>query len=301
MVRSKVKEGSDKMDKTTKYMMISMVSNLFLSVLKIVFGFISNMKSLIADGIHSFSDLITDMVAIFGNRLSKKPADNGHPRGHGKIEYITSLIISCFILVLGLSILKNSFSKTDTIPNPYLIIVVIITIVTKYFLSYILIRKGKEINNMILISSGKESYTDVYSSILVLVVIILSQFYDKINVLKYSDMIGSILISVLILSMGIKLLFQNLSLLIGESEQDSTKIERVKEIINNRNEKFILEECTLFKLGSYYEVVLKILVDGSTSVKEGHELMDEIEYDLLNSDMNIKYAMIHIEPIEDDK
>ena len=114
-------------------------------------------------------------------------------------------------------------------------------------------------------------------------------------------MIGSILISVLILSMGIKLLFQNLSLLIGESEQDSTKIERVKEIINNRNEKFILEECTLFKLGSYYEVVLKILVDGSTSVKEGHELMDEIEYDLLNSDMNIKYAMIHIEPIEDDK
>ena len=63
---------------------------------------------------------------------------------------------------------------------------------------------------MILISSGKESYTDVYSSILVLVVIILSQFYDKINVLKYSDMIGSILISVLILSMGIKLLFQNL-------------------------------------------------------------------------------------------
>ena len=198
MVRSKVKEGSDKMDKTTKYMMISMVSNLFLSVLKIVFGFISNMKSLIADGIHSFSDLITDMVAIFGNRLSKKPADDGHPRGHGKIEYITSLIISCFILVLGLSILKNSFSKTDTIPNPYLIIVVIITIVTKYFLSYILIRKGKEINNMILISSGKESYTDVYSSILVLVVIILSQFYDKINVLKYSDMIGSILISVLI-------------------------------------------------------------------------------------------------------
>ena len=54
-------------------------------------------------------------------------------------------------------------------------------------------------------------------------------------------------------------------------------------------------------MGSYYEVVLKILVDGSTSVKEGHELMDEIEYDLLNSDMNIKYAMIHIEPIEDDK
>ena len=101
--------------------------------------------------------------------------------------------------------------------------------------------------------------------------------------------------------MGIKLLFQNLSLLIGEAEQSIDKINAVKEIIINRNEKFMLEECTLFKLGSYYEVVIKIMVYGNTSVKEGHELMDEIEYDLLNSDMNIKYVIVHIEPTKEEK
>ena len=65
------------------------------------------------------------------------------------------------------------------------------------------------------------------------------------------------------------------------------------------SEKFILSDYTMFKLGSYYEVNLKILVDGKTTVKDGHNLMDDIEHDLLNSDMNIKYVNIHIEPLEE--
>ena len=285
------------MNTTTKYMIISMIANSFLSILKIIFGLIGNMKSLLADGIHSLSDLSTDVIAIIGNRLSRKPADEGHPRGHGKIEYITSLIISCFILTLGISILKNSFSNVNTIPSIYLVIVEAITIITKFIVSKILLKKGNDTNNMILISSAKESYTDVYSSVLVLIVIILSQFYQELEILKYSDMVGSILISILIVMTGFNLLKQNLSLLIGEREMCSDTIDEVKEIINNREEQFILEECTIFKIGSYYEVILKILVDGALTIKDGHDLMDDIENDLLGSDLNIEYVTIHIEPI----
>lgn len=286
------------MNEVTKYMKISLVANFFLSVLKIVMGLISNMKSLIADGIHSFTDLSTDIIAIIGNKLSKKPADEGHPKGHGNIEYITSLIISCFIIGLSFSILKNSFNRTNIIPNIYIIIVVIITIIVKYFLSYLLIKKGKKINSMILISSGKESYTDVFSSFLVLVVIIVSQFYNKVSILKYSDMVGSILISIMIFLMGLKLLIENLSLLIGERETREEKIFEVERLIKERKEDFILEDYTIFKLGSYYDVSLKILVDGNMTVREGHNLMDDIENDLLKSNLNIKYVTIHIEPIE---
>jgi len=283
-------------DKITKYMVISFIANFFLSVLKIVFGLLTNTKSLIADGIHSFSDLTTDVVAIIGNKLSKKPADDGHPKGHGKIEYITSLIISCFIITLGISILKNSFSKNLVIPNIYLIIIVIITIIIKFFLSTFLIRKGKKLNNIILISSGRESYTDVFSSILVLLVIILSQFYDKIPILKYSDIAGSIIISILIFIMGIRLLLKSLSLLIGEREMSEEKQKQIEAIILNRKEKFVLDECVIYKLGSYYEVFLTILVDPTKTIKEGHDLMDNIENDLLGSDLNIEYVTIHIEP-----
>lgn len=285
-------------DNITKYMIISFIANFFLSVLKIFFGIISNTKSLIADGIHSFSDLTTDVVAIIGNRLSKKPADDGHPRGHGKIEYITSLIISCFIIGLSASIFKNSFSNTIVIPSAYLILVIVITIIIKYFLSAFLIKKGEKLNSIILISSGKESYTDVYSSLLVLIVIILSQFYEKFPVFKYSDMIGSILISALIFMMGAKLLLKSLSLLIGERENSKEIQNKLEQIILDRKDKFILDECTIYKLGSYYEVFLTILVDGEKSIKEGHDLMDEIENDLLGSNLNIEYVTIHIEPIK---
>ncbi len=287
------------MNKTTKYMLISLIANSFLSIFKITFGFLSNTKSLIADGIHSFSDLTTDIIAILGSYISKKPADNEHKRGHGKIEYVTSLIISVFIVLLGKSMLKNAFDISNTTPSIYLSIVVLVTIMTKYLVSSLLIKKGEETNDMILISSGKESYTDVYSSLLVLIVIILSQFSSKFRFLKYVDMIGTILISILIIIMGIKLLIQNLSLLIGEAELSSDTLNKVRSIINDRSEKFILSDCTMFKLGSYYEVYLKILVDGKTTVKDGHNLMDDIEHDLLNSDMNIKYVNIHIEPLEE--
>ena len=284
-------------DITNKYMILSLIANLFLSIIKIIFGIIGSVKSLIADGIHSLSDLITDLVAIIGNHLSKKPADKGHPRGHGKIEYITSLIISCFIIVLGFSIFKNSFSNRITIPNIYVSIVVLITITVKYLVSSLLIKKGKEINSTILISSGSESYTDVFSSLLVLIVILLSQFYEKISLLKYSDIVGSILISILILITGGKLLLKSLSLLIGESERSKEKLSKVKQIINNRDNTFKLKECILYKYGSYYEIFIIILVDGNMTVRDGHKLMDDIENDLLKSDLKIKFVNIHIEPI----
>jgi len=207
-------------------------------------------------------------------------------------------MISIFIVSLGISILRNSFVIDNTIPNIYLVLIVIVTIIVKYFLSFMLIKEGKKINNMILISSGKESYTDVYSSFLVLIIIIISQFYNSFHILIYSDMIGSILISILVIIMGAKLMIKNLSLLIGESEQSILKIKEVEKIIKSRPEKFVLKECTLFKLGSYYEVILKIQVSGNVRVKVGHELMDNIERDLLDSDLNIQYVTIHIEPIK---
>ena len=285
------------MSKATKYMGISLLSNLFLSILKVTFGFIFKVRSLLADGIHSFSDLITDVVAILGVKLSEKPADYSHPKGHGKIEYITGLIISFFIIMLSYSLLKSSFDSR-TIPDKLLSIVVVITILIKYLLSSYLLKKGKKLNNMILISSGKESFGDVFSSMVVLVAIIVAQFYNRLSILKYSDVVASIIISIMIFVMGVRLLLQNLSLLIGEGERSKEKNKKLEKIIKNREDNFELKEYVMYKLGSYYEVVLKILVDGDMTVRDGHKLMDEIEEDLLNSKLNIKYVIIHIEPKE---
>ena len=91
------------MNKTVKTMIISMIVNTILSILKVIIGLIGKSGALIADGLHSFSDLITDVVAIIGSKLASKPADINHPYGHGKIEYITSMVISMMIIFLNSS------------------------------------------------------------------------------------------------------------------------------------------------------------------------------------------------------
>ena len=87
------------MSKVTTVMVISFITNSFLSLIKIIFGCIGHSSALIADGIHSFSDLSTDIVAMLGDFFARKPADRKHPYGHGKLEYLTSIFIGFVIIV----------------------------------------------------------------------------------------------------------------------------------------------------------------------------------------------------------
>ena len=174
------------MEQTTKTMAISFIVNTILSIIKVIAGSIGKSSALIADGIHSFSDLITDVVAIIGSKIASKPADEKHPYGHGRLEYLTSAIIGTMILTVGIGIIKESFTSNITIPSKLVITVTTITIAMKFILSGYIIKKGKKLNNNILIASGYESSSDVISSVVVLTSSILMQFTKEIELLIYA-------------------------------------------------------------------------------------------------------------------
>ena len=134
-------------------LLLSMLCNIFLTITKILAGYICNYKSLIADGVHSLSDLSTDIIAILGNYLSNKPADSDHPHGHGRINYITSVLIGFFIVLIGFSLFKESFDYKYTKVRGIIIVVVLITIVLKLLVSKMLIITGKRENNNILLDN----------------------------------------------------------------------------------------------------------------------------------------------------
>ena len=92
--------------KTERVMKVSFITNFLLSCFKIINGFILKSSALIADGIHSFSDLVTDIVAIVGDKFANKPKDSDHPYGHGNAEYLTSFIIGLMIIFMGLILIK---------------------------------------------------------------------------------------------------------------------------------------------------------------------------------------------------
>lgn len=136
------------MNKTNKVLLKSLITNTFLVASKIIFGFLGNFKSLIADGIHSLSDLMTDIIAIFGNNMALKPADSKHPFGHGKIEYLTSIIIGLVISALSLILITSVFINNSTKPSNIVIYVSFITVILKYILASYILKKAINIKTI---------------------------------------------------------------------------------------------------------------------------------------------------------
>lgn len=285
------------MNKTSKVMFLSFFVNAFLSIFKILIGFIGKSTALIADGIHSSSDLLTDIVAIIANIFSLKPADREHPYGHGRIEYLTSILIGIIIVIIAFILIYETEKNKINIPSKIVIIVSIITILAKYLLSEYLIIKGKKYDNQILTSSGKESRTDVYSSVVVLLSSILMQFQNKIEYLKYSDKIASIIVALFIIKAGFEIIKENINILIGKQEDKTEYYDEVKnKILNNKYIKNI-DKLIIMKYGYYYSLTIEVSMDKNMSVEKSHDELEKIE-NILKENERTKYINIHINPAD---
>lgn len=284
------------MNKVAKVMQKSMIVNILLAVLKIIVGFIGKSSALIADGIHSFSDLITDIFAIIGSFLSRKPADEEHPFGHGKIEYITSIVISIVILILGLYIIFSAQNRELVMPSILVLVVTLFTILMKFLLSSYIIKKGKEYSSNILVSSGNESRTDVYSSLVVLFSTMLMLMSDQIPILVYSDMIASIIVGGFIIRIGYNLLKENVGSILGEVETDIGEITNVKEVIVSFEDIKTIDELYLLKYGTYYKLICEVGMDENETLRNVHDTIDKLEKKLKKKNERIKYVTIHVNP-----
>lgn len=284
------------MDKITKVMVISVITNIVLSISKIIAGIFGKSGALIADGIHSFSDLSTDFVAMIGNQLSKKPADEKHPYGHGKVEYITSIIISLVILILGFSIVFKSFQREIVIPSFIVIIISFFTILVKYLLSTYMIQKGKKYQNNILLASGYESKTDVISSAIVFLSAILMLFSQTISILKYADMIAMLLVGLLIIRIGFDVLKNNISIILEEQETNEEYLDSLKKIILKSTDIHYVDCLQVLKYGSYYKLVAEVSVNPEITIMKAHQYAHEAEDRLRSFDSKIAYVTIHVNP-----
>ncbi|MDD3392507.1 MAG: cation diffusion facilitator family transporter [Bacilli bacterium] len=285
------------MSKELKVMLISLITNIGLSLVKIIAGLLGTSSALIVDGIHSFSDLITDFIAIIGNYLAKKPADIKHPYGHGISEYITSFIIGLMVIVVGLSVVETMSTKSSQIPSLFVIVIVITTIIIKMLLSRYLIHQGKNLNNSIIFASGKESGADVVTSIIVLISTLLSQLSNYFAFFKYIDKITSIIVALFIIKVGFNIARDSASHIMGEQEDNVIYLEDLKSEMSHSL--VIINQFVLLKYGPYSKLLAEIALDGDISLKEAHEVIDEIETKIKRFDDKILYINIHMCPIVD--
>lgn len=284
------------MEKVTKVLVKSLIVNILLTLTKFVFGIIYKSKVLVADGIHSLSDLATDVVSIYGSKLSLKPADNEHPYGHGKIEYLTSIVIGAVILALALSLLGNSLNAKNTIASNMVLYVTIFTILAKYLISRYILSKGVKYKSNLLVASGKESRSDVISSAIVIVTYFLSKLSSYSKIFLYSDTIGTFIIGLIILKTAYRILKENIVSILGEIEQDEEYLDKIREIILENSEVVNIEELNIIKYGHYYQANITINMDSDVTLEDACLVSNRIKKKLINKKTRISYAKISINP-----
>lgn len=277
---------------------VGMIVNIALSIIKLLIGFIGNSQALIADGIHSFSDLTTDFSIIFGVKFWLRPADKDHPYGHQKIELLVTIFIAFVLMIIGLSILfKAIFSLNSAVKEtPQLIafVVAVISIISKELLYRYTVKKSEILKSSALKANAWHHRSDAISSLPVAVAIIISSIFPN---LAFVDYIGAILVSIFIIYPAFKMIKDSVSNLLDESVDKET-FEEISKIASNVPNVIDAHDIRTRKIGEAIFVDMHILVDKNITVKEGHDIAKSVKKTLLKQNSNILDVLIHIEPYE---
>ena len=281
--------------KETKILITGMIINFVISCLKIVSGIIFNLSSLLADGMHTFSDFFTDIVIIISTKLSLKKPTKHHPFGFGRLEYLSNILVGFILFLLGIFILVHSLNSSYSIPSLSVLYVLIISLILKSVSIYKMYKYSKLLHSNVLLNSYLESITDLYSTICVIIVTVLLQFSNDIEILKYSDKIGSIIIALYVFKTSIHTLITNCLACLGETSENNDDILKIKEFLKT-NEHLKDFEISLIKYGAYYKMTLIIKLKQNLTLNKISKIVKKLEKDITSHrSLKVKYVSIYIE------
>ena len=280
------------MKRVSQILYQSIIINSLLVILKLLTGLICKSSTMIADGIHSLSDLATDIIAIIGNFLSNKKADEKHPYGYGQVEYLTSIIVGIAIFMVGIMLSLKSFNESQVTTSVLVLYISLITFTIKILFSKYLLKKGKEYKSSILIASGLESRSDALTTIFVIISYILS----KVSI--YADNICTLIIGIYIICISINIIKENVINIIGRIEDDETYIEKISKLIKKNTEVLEINELELLRYGSYYSANICISLNRNLRLKDIDTTINKIKRQLCNKRTRISYIKIRVKPYE---
>ena len=268
--------------------------NLFLFIIKFIAALITSSQAMIADAINSLGDIFSSLMTLIGNKIASKPKDDDHNLGHGKAEYIYSLLISIVIILVALTLFKDSFesifNRSNYTFSYMLIIVCIITIVVKISLFIYTNKLSKSLNSLLLKANSKDH---LYDAIITMINLI-SIFLTNIGIYFIDGVVG-VLISLWILVSGIKIFKESYDVLMDKSIDDITK-EKVLNVVKKYSEVKKINHFNATPVGYKYQISFTIFVDGNMSTYASHDIANKIERELEQFD-EIYLTVIHVNPI----
>lgn len=281
-------------NETKKIGIIGIIGNLFLFIIKIIISIISKSQSMFADSINSASDILSSLMTYIGGKISGVPSDYNHDYGHGKAEYIFSMIISLITIYLSFTIAikgVTSLIKQETFEfSMWIVIVCVVTIVVKSALYLYTRRKGKESENILILANAQDHINDVLVTLSVLLGVIAALFN-----IYWLDGIVAVGIAIRICYVGIQFFIESYKVLMDTSMSEGEK-EKIYDIVKAYGEIDHIDKVTSKSVGNKYIVIVKVSVDGNMTVNESHKIAGKLKADILKI-KNIYDVVVHINPV----
>lgn len=276
---------------------VGILCNILLFVLKYIMGTLSGSISIISDAFNNLSDCASCLVTLFGYKLAAKPADKDHPFGHGRIEYLTSMLIAVFIALMGFELLRDSIDKIIH-PQPVtfrwiVLLSLLCSIGLKLWMSFFNTTLGKTIHSSVMLATAKDSRSDVIATSATVIALIASYFTDL-----PIDGAAGILVSLFILKAGYEIIRDTLDDLLGRPA-DAETVHKIETLVKSHEKIMDIHDLMIHNYGPGH-----ILGSCHVEVRSDedfcviHDIVDHIEKRIWE-EMHI-HMTIHMDPIETD-
>lgn len=271
----------------------TIIGNFILAFIKILIGFIARSTAMLADGMHSLSDVVTTIGVIIGLKLSHKEADKSHPYGHERIESITSLFLSTVLFLVAISIGYSGIIKiinhNYVTPGFSAIIAAITSIIVKELMYWYTIKYANEINSPSLKADAWHHRSDALSSIGALIGIAGARMGYP-----FLDPLVAIIIALVIIKVAFDICKQSIAQLIDEAASEDD-VQAIIDKINSIDGIYEIKNLKTRQHSNRLYVDVDISVDATLTVEEGHNIASYV-HNLIEEDSRIKHCMVHVNP-----
>ena len=292
--------NSERYIATRNVTLIGVVSNIVLTILKLVFGWIGHSQALIADGLHSLSDLISDAVILVAAKISDKKADKDHPYGHGRFETVATVIVGTLLILVAIGMLMDAawrlwFIEQLLQPTGITLAIAVISILVKEATYQYTIYVAEKYRSQMLRANAWHHRTDAVSSVIVFVGIV-----GAMAGFPWLDAVAAIGVSFMIIHIGWQLSWSGLRELVDTSLDRKTVLE-IETIIKSVEGVRDIHFLRTRRMGANVLVDVHLLVSPMISVSEGHHIGEIVQNRLIDEMEEVADVVIHIDPEDDEK
>ncbi|WED43479.1 cation diffusion facilitator family transporter [Legionella cardiaca] len=281
-----------------KITLLGALINALLGFIKLIGGIFYHSHALVADGIHSFSDLITDIMVLFASKYGSQDADESHPYGHQRIETAATLLLALLLILAGAGIAWDSLDeiihKTHDKPGWIALPIALLSILANEILFHWTHRVGKRIQSSLVIANAWHHRSDAASSIVVSLGLI-----GTLLGFIYLDAVAAIIVSLMIIKMGLSYGWDSVKELI-DTAVDFETLKQIEETIQAVHGVERIHQLRSRLMGGDILIDVHILVSPYISVSEGHYIAQHVHRALLNKLKRVKDVTVHVDPEDDE-